>query len=89
MTKTEALKIWLPVIKMGVETMPECEEALDMAISALSQTNNIEKIRREIETKMNLCREKGTVSYGFRGHVLKEVLDIIDKHLSEVEGKEE
>jgi hypothetical protein len=37
MTKEEALKIWLPVIKMGVETMPECEEALDMAIKALEQ----------------------------------------------------
>lgn len=37
MRKEEALKIWLPVIKMGVETMPECEEALDMAIKALEQ----------------------------------------------------
>lgn len=37
MTGEEALKLWLPVIKMGVESMPECSEALDMAIKALEQ----------------------------------------------------
>lgn len=37
MTRDEALKVWLPVIQMGVETMPECKEALDMAIKALEQ----------------------------------------------------
>lgn len=37
MTREEALKVWLPVIKMGVEPMPECNEALDMAIKALEQ----------------------------------------------------
>jgi len=29
--------MWLPVIHMGVENMPECKEALDMAIKALSE----------------------------------------------------
>lgn len=37
MTRDEALKVWLPIIQMGVETMPECKEALDMAIKALAQ----------------------------------------------------
>lgn len=36
MTIDEALTLWLPVIKMGVKDMPECNEALDMAIKALS-----------------------------------------------------
>lgn len=37
MTNEEALKIWLPIIKMGVEPIPECNEALNMAIKALEQ----------------------------------------------------
>ena len=37
MTKEEALKIWLPVIHTGVKDMPECKEALDMAIRALER----------------------------------------------------
>lgn len=38
MTREEALTLWLPVIKMGVESMQECNEALDMAIKALERT---------------------------------------------------
>lgn len=41
MTKEEALKIWLPIIHMGVKDMPECKEALEMAIKALEQTSSI------------------------------------------------
>lgn len=37
MTREEALTLWLPVIKMGVEDMSECNEALEMAIKALEQ----------------------------------------------------
>ena len=37
MTREEALTIWLPIIEMGVKDMPECQEALHMAIEALSQ----------------------------------------------------
>lgn len=37
MEKEEAIKVWLPVISMGVENMPELKEALDMAIKALEQ----------------------------------------------------
>lgn len=36
MTQSEALKVWLPIIAMGVENMPECKEALEMAIKALA-----------------------------------------------------
>ena len=37
MTKEEAINTWLPIIKMGVEKMPECKEALDIAIKALER----------------------------------------------------
>ena len=47
MTREEALKTWLPVIKMGVESMPECSEALDMAIEALEQEPCTNAISRE------------------------------------------
>ena len=35
MTNEEALKVWLPIIEMGVKDMQECQEALHMAIEAL------------------------------------------------------
>ena len=38
MDKEKALKIWLPVIADGVKDLPECKEALEMAIKALEQT---------------------------------------------------
>ena len=44
MTRDEALNVWLPVIQMGVETMPECKEALDMAIGAMRKCQKIERI---------------------------------------------
>ena len=37
MTREEALKTWLPIIKQGVSDMSFCAEALDMAIKALEQ----------------------------------------------------
>ena len=48
MTKEEALTLWLPVIKMGVKDMPECNEALDMATKALEQESILDKIRAEV-----------------------------------------
>ena len=50
MTREEALKIWLPVIKMGVENMFECSEALNMAIKALERES---------------CGDMGEVSDGY------------------------
>lgn len=44
MSRDEALKIWLPVIQMGVETMPECKEALDMAIDDMRKCQKIQGI---------------------------------------------
>ena len=44
MTIDEALKVWLPVIQMGVETMPECKEALDMAIETMRKYQKIQEI---------------------------------------------
>ena len=37
MNRKEALEKWLPIISMGVKDIPECKEALNMAIKALEQ----------------------------------------------------
>ena len=37
MTREEALKIWLPIIDMSIDNMPELKEAFDMAIKALEK----------------------------------------------------
>ena len=37
MTREDAIKIWLPIISMGVDNMPELKEAFDMAFKALEQ----------------------------------------------------
>lgn len=44
MSIDEALKVWLPVIQMGVETLPECKEALDMVIDTMRKYQKIEEI---------------------------------------------
>ena len=43
-TNEDALKIWLPVIRMGVENMPECRDSLDKAINALEKLEKIEEL---------------------------------------------
>ena len=48
MTIDEAVKVWLPVIQMGVETMPECKEALDMAIDTMRKYQKIQEIMDEL-----------------------------------------
>ena len=49
MTRDEALKVWLPVIQMGVETMPECKEALDIAVETMRKYQDIqERIKAEM-----------------------------------------
>lgn len=47
MTREDAFEIWLPIIKMGVKSMPECSEALDMAIKALKQEPCADAISRQ------------------------------------------
>ena len=44
MTNEEALTLWLPIIVDGVKDLPECKEALDMAIQALSALNEINNV---------------------------------------------
>lgn len=56
MTRDEALKVWLPVIQMGVETMPECKEALDMAIA---DEKKIDQVIRDYEKLCDFMLEQG------------------------------
>ena len=97
MTKEEALKVWLPIIDMGVENMPECKEALWMAIKALEQESTLDKIRAEIaeygsimvdyaitkDTKTDKGIEK-LVSDVLK-QAKEQVLDVIDKYRAESE----
>lgn len=52
MTKEEALCIWLPIISMGIENMPELKEAFDMAVESLKEkwTPISEGLPKENET---------------------------------------
>lgn len=60
MTREEALKIWLPVIEMGVANMRECKEALDIAIKALEQEpSSSEKPNKWIPCSERLPEEDG------------------------------
>ena len=60
MTREEALKLWLPIIKQGVETMPELNQALDMAIKALEQQTCDDCVSRQavLET-IETCNNDG------------------------------
>lgn len=91
MTREEALKIWLPVIKTGVESMWECNEALDMAIKALEQQPCDDAISREalLELVADYDLSMGQVVKGI--HALPSVQpkqktghwifdEILDKH---------
>lgn len=90
MTREDALEIWLPIIKMGVKSMSECSEALDMAITALKQepcAEVLDKIREEvcdIDDKIVLNSDS---LYERKAYVrFIEVIDIIDKYKAEAEG---
>lgn len=66
MTREEALKIWLPVIKTGVESMQEFNEALDMAIKALERepcNDVLAKIRVEIDRQEKWLMDAGYTAY--------------------------
>jgi len=67
MTIDEALKVWLPIIRMGVETMPECKEALDMAINSMRKYQKIVDIVSLNDEEFKQCGLKE----------LKEILEVI------------
>ena len=62
MTREDAFEIWLPIIKMGVKSMPECSEALDMAITALKQEPCADCISRQ--AVLNLAKFDGRDGLG-------------------------
>lgn len=86
MTREEALKTWLPVIKMGVESMPECSEALDMAIEALEQESSENAIK--YFNIINELSETLGVSYDFVDEKIKEIMKALPKEPCEI-GKAE
>ena len=53
MTIDEALKVWLPIIQTGVETMPECKEALDLAIDTMRKYQKIKEIVSSKTTRLS------------------------------------
>ena len=66
MSRDEALKVWLPIIQMGVETMPECKEALDMAVDTMRKYQKIQEI---VKNTQQLC------SYGSAFIDIREVVE--------------
>ena len=73
MTQSEALKVWLPVVAMGVENMPECKEALEMAIKAEEQIIRITELLNDLSLD-DVSREK------YEKKIMKQSLnDIIDE----------
>ena len=78
MTREEALKIWLPIIKQGVSDgrMQECAEAMDMAIKALEQDQCGDCIRR---SDIGLTDFEIVMCNGDYKEALKMLLDKIEK----------
>lgn len=84
MTREEAIKTWLPIISMGINSMPELKEAFDMAVKALEQESVIDKIRAEIiERDRNVKAVRNDSCCFFTA---EEVLEIVDKCKGESEG---
>ncbi len=77
MTIDEAVNTWMPVVAMGVENMPEIKEAVRMAIASLEAW---EKVQQEINDLFSkpACYIPNYDAY-------KMFLEIIDKHIKEVE----
>ena len=61
-------------------TCAECDEAFDMAFKVLKQEPILDKIRAEIERKLNA---HGTVS--LYNKAINDVLEILDKYKAESE----
>jgi hypothetical protein len=82
MTIEEAVNTWMPVVAMGVEGMPEIKEAVRMAIASLEAW---EKVKQEIEDMLETLSDGG--DDWFTAEKLNDVLEIINKHLQEVESE--
>lgn len=81
MTREEALKLWLPIMDMGTENMPECKEALQMAIKALEQEPTIKALGEELrKARKGIADEKVLIGFNM-------AVAICNKHLGESEGK--
>ena len=90
MTKEEALKLWLPIISMGIDNMPELKEALEMAIKALEQEPILDKIRAEIDAhreKLKIMADDDWYAGKIRGYDCS--IEIIDKYKVESEERNE
>lgn len=71
MKREDALKKWLPIVKMGVESMPELEDAVNIAISDVEK---IEKLWRLVEAH-HMNDLKSDELSGFEGEVLEVLKD--------------
>ena len=80
MTIDEAVNKWMPVVAMGVEDMPEIKEAVSMAIASLEAWG---EIKQEIN---NLFSKPACYIPNYDAY--KMFLEIIDKHIKEVENNE-
>lgn len=75
MTREDAFEIWLPIIKMGVKSMPECSEALDMAIKALKQEPCKDAISRQaaLSHKVYTETEEGWSGYTVDADIIENL----------------
>ena len=58
MSVKEALSIWIPVIELGVQDIPECREALRMSKDALIKMDKITRILNEAPVAIKITKEK-------------------------------
>lgn len=77
MTIDEAVNTWMPVVEMGVKDMPEVKEAVRMATASLEAWGKIKKEINDLFSK--------PAYYMPNYDAYKMFLEIIDKHIKEVE----
>ena len=77
MTINDAVNIWMPVVAMGVEDMPEIKEAVNMAIASLEAW---EKVRQVIDEQYDRIKPYNISC----AEGLEMALEIIDKYIKEV-----
>jgi len=78
MTINDAVNKWMPVVAMGVEDMPEIKEAVKMAIASLEAWGEIKQEINDLFSK--------PAFYMPNYDAYKMFLEIIDKHLQELES---